>query len=75
MIRQSMDGRGRWIDNVIIERWFRSLKTERIYINEYHSPRELRGDTGEYIETYNNIRPHQALGNKTPADVYGNIFR
>ena len=75
MIRQSMNGRGRWIDNVIIERWFRSLKTERIYINEYHSPRELRSDTGDYIENYNNIRPHQALGNRTPADVYSKIFR
>lgn len=41
-IRQSMDGKARWVDNVIIERWFRSLKQEEIYINEYQSPRELR---------------------------------
>jgi putative transposase len=74
-IRQSMDGKGRWIDNVIIERWFRSLKTERIYINEYNSPRELRAGAGDYIDTYNHIRPHQALGNKIPVDVYRNVFR
>jgi len=37
-IRQSMDGRSRWADNIMIERWFRSLKTEEVYINEYHSP-------------------------------------
>ncbi len=38
-IRQSMDGKSRWADNMMIERWFRSLKTELIYINEFHSPR------------------------------------
>lgn len=41
-IRQSMDGKAQWVDNVIIERWFRSLKTEEIYISCYQSPRELR---------------------------------
>lgn len=41
-IRQSMDGKSRWADNVLIERWFRSMKTEKLYISEYHSPRELR---------------------------------
>jgi putative transposase len=39
-IRQSMDGKSRWADNIMIERWFRSLKTEEIYINEYHSPKD-----------------------------------
>ena len=41
-IRQSMDGKSRWADNIMIERWFRSLKTEMVYINEFRSPKELR---------------------------------
>ena len=52
-IRQSMDGKSRWADNVMIERWFRSLKTELIYINEFHSPRHLRTQIGEYVHLYN----------------------
>ena len=52
-IRQSMDGKARWVDNVIIERWFRSLKTECVYINDYASPRELRAGIKAYIRAYN----------------------
>jgi putative transposase len=52
-IRQSMDGKARWVDNVIIERWFRSLKTEYVYINDYASPRELRAGIESYIKDYN----------------------
>ena len=48
-IRQSMDGKARWVDNVIIERWFRSLKVEYVYINDYNSPRDLRTGIEEYI--------------------------
>ena len=73
-IRQSMDGRGRWADNVIIERWFRSLKYDKIYINEYHSPRELRAGIGEYVEEYNAVRPHQSLDYATPDEVYARAF-
>lgn len=69
-IRQSMDGKGRWIDNVIIERWFRSLKTERIYPYEYLTPRALRVGLREYIEEYNVERPHQTHGYLTPEEVY-----
>ena len=69
-IRQSMDGKSRWADNIMIERWFRSLKTERIYINEYHNPRELRNSIREYIHSYNTFRPHQALDYATPDEVY-----
>ena len=65
-----MDGRKRWADNIMVERWFRSLKQEEIYINEYRSPKELRRAIAEYIRKYNTIRPHQALDNKTPDDVY-----
>lgn len=69
-IIQSMDGKARWVDNVVIERWFRSLKYDKIYINEYNSPRELRGGIKEYVEEYNQIRPHQSLDYKCPSDVY-----
>jgi len=74
-IRQSMDGKTRWIDNVIIERWFRSLKCENIYITEYNSPRELRRGIYDYINDYNYHRPHQNLGNLRPVEIYGSIFR
>ena len=57
-----MDGKSRWADNIMIERWFRSLKTEEIYINEYYSPRELRQALERYIKEYNAERPHEALG-------------
>jgi len=70
-IRQSMDGKARWVDNVIIERWFRSLKCERIYVFEYNSPRELRLAIRTYVEFYNNIRPHESLDNETPVKRYG----
>ena len=69
-ITQSMDGRKRWADNIMVERWFRSLKQEEIYTNEYRSPRELRHAIGEYIRKYNSIRPPQALEIKTPDTVY-----
>lgn len=69
-IRQSMDGKARWVDNVIIERWFRSLKVERIYIMDYQNPRELRAGISEYIDRYNRIRPHQSLGFQTPEEVW-----
>ena len=69
-IRQSMDGRSRWADNIMIERWFRSLKTELIYINEYRSPRELRKAIHSYVEEYNTLRPHAALDYATPNEVY-----
>jgi putative transposase len=73
-IRQSMDGKARWVDNVIIERWFRSLKTENIYINEYTSPKALRAGIKEYIKSYNIERPHQSLDYATPQQVYEGVF-
>jgi len=69
-IRQSMDGRARWVDNVIIERWFRSLKCDHIYINEYENPKELRAGISSYISEYNTIRPHQTFDYLTPMTVY-----
>jgi putative transposase len=69
-IRQSMDGKARWIDNVVIERWFRSLKCDCIYINEFDSPRALRIGITKYIHEYNYERPHSAHGGDYPAEVY-----
>jgi putative transposase len=73
-IRQSMDGKARWVDNVIIERWFRSLKCEEIYINEYGSPRELRVAIRNYVNLYNTIRPHTACEDRTPLQAYNSPF-
>ena len=73
-IRQSMDGKARWIDNVIVERWFRSLKVECVYINDYTSPRDLRAGIEGYVRDYNCLRPHQSLDQETPAAVYQSPF-
>lgn len=73
-IRQSMDGKARWVDNVIIERWFRSLKTEYVYINEYDSPKALRRGIQTYVEDYNSLRPHQAHDYDTPITVWKRAF-
>ena len=69
-IRQSMDGKARWVDNVIIERWFRSLKCDNIYLNDYHSPRELRAGIEGYVLEYNTERPHQSLDYQVPVTVF-----
>ena len=69
-IKQSMDGKARWVDNVIIERWFRSLKTECIYPNEYLTPKALRAGIREYIKEYNTERPHETHGYRTPEAIY-----
>jgi len=69
-IKISMDGRGRALDNVFIERLWRSLKYEKIYLNEYHTVPELKNGVREYFEFYNNVRPHQSLGYLSPVEVY-----
>jgi putative transposase len=69
-IRQSMDGKARWVDNVIIERWFRSLKCDDVYINEYPTPKALRQGVEKYVYEYNNERPHQSLKYLRPVQVY-----
>ena len=73
-VRQSMDGRARWMDNVIIERWFRNLKCDCIYVNEFTTPRALRQGIRSYVEEYNNERPHEGLGYRYPAQVYKSAF-
>ncbi|MGH8648054.1 MAG: transposase, partial [Burkholderiales bacterium] len=65
-IRISMDGRGRWLDNVFVERLWRSLKYEEVHLKAYADGREARAGIGWWMSFYNERRPHQALGNRTP---------
>ena len=69
-IQISMDGRGRWMDNVFIERLWRSLKHEDIYLKGYGDGREAKAGIGEWIRFYNETRLHQALGYRTPMAVW-----
>jgi putative transposase len=69
-IRISMDGRRRWMDNVFIERLWRSVKYDDIYIKEYATLPALRSGLEDWFGRYNNWRPHQHLGNLTPSQVY-----
>ena len=66
----SMDGKGRCLDNIYIGRFWRSLKYEDFYLNDYQTVPELREGVRRYIVFYNNRRWHQALGYKTPASVF-----
>jgi putative transposase len=69
-IRISMDGRGRFLDNIFIERLWRSLKHEDIYLKHYADGREARTGIARWIAFYNNRRPHQGLGYKMPMSVW-----
>jgi putative transposase len=69
-IRISMDGRGRWMDNVFIERLWRSLKYECVFLNAFETGSEARSGIGRWIAYYNTDRPHSALGGKTPGEAY-----
>lgn len=69
-IRISMDGRGRWMDNVFIERLWRSLKYEDVYIKGYADGAELRAGVARWFGFYNQTRPHQALGKRPPMAVW-----
>ena len=66
----SMDGKGRAMDNIMIERLWRSVKYEEIYVKDYQSLTELIGALKRYFEFYNNIRTHHSLAGRTPAEVY-----
>jgi putative transposase len=69
-IKVSMDGSGRYTDNLFIERFWRTLKYEEVYLKAYQDTREAKREIGAYITFYNTERPHQSLGYKTPAEVY-----
>jgi putative transposase len=72
-IRVSMDGRGRWIDNVFIERLWRSLKYECVYLHAFETGSELRTGLSRWIGYYNAQRPHSALAGCTPDEAYGAV--
>ncbi len=69
-IQISMDGKGRWMDNVFIERLWRSLKYEEVYLKAYETVTEARSGIREWIRFYNHKRTHQSLGRQTPEQVY-----
>jgi putative transposase len=69
-VRISMDGRGRWLDNVFIERLWRSLKYECVYLHAFETGSELRAGLTRWIGYYNAHRPHSALGGLTPDEAY-----
>ena len=73
-IKISMDGKGRAIDNVYIERFWRTLKYEEVYINGYSTTKEAILGIKNYINYYNNKRPHQHLHYSTPAEIYHKII-
>jgi len=70
-VRISMDGRGRWMDNVFIERLWRSLKYECIYLHAFETGSELRAGLAKGIGYYNTRRPHSTLAGRTPDEAYG----
>ncbi len=72
-VRISMDGRGSYNDNLFIERLWRSVKYEEVYLKAYQDGRDARIGLGNYFRFYNTERPHQALGYRTPAKVFTSI--
>jgi putative transposase len=72
-VRISMDGRGRVFDNIFVERLWRTLKYEDIYLRDYGSVGELDAGLVRYFRFYNEERPHQSLGYRTPAAVHGMV--
>jgi putative transposase len=71
----SMDGRGRWMDNVFIERLWRSVKYEEVYLKGYETIPEARRELAAYFDFYNKRRRHQGLGDRTPDEVYWSTLR
>lgn len=73
-IKISMDGKGRALDNVAIERFWRTLKYEEVYLKDYMSMTEARENIGKFIQLYNSYRPHESLAGIPPMTVYKNYF-
>ena len=69
-VKISMDGKGRYLDNIFVERLWRTVKYEEVYLKAYANASEARRELGAYCRFYNNQRPHQALGYRTPAEVF-----
>jgi putative transposase len=66
----SMDGRGAWCDHVVVERLWRSVKYEEVYLHAYGAVSEARSSIGRYLNFYNGRRPHSSLGARTPDQTY-----
>ena len=69
-MRISMDGKGRYQDNIFVERLWRTVKYEEVYLKAYASVLEAQRGLADYFRFYNGLRPHQALGYRTPAEVF-----
>jgi putative transposase len=69
-IKISMDGKGAWRDNVFVERLWKSVKHEEVYLKAYDSVREARSSIGNYLDFYNQKRPHSSLDDRTPDEAY-----
>ena len=69
-VRISMDGKGRYTDNIFVERLWRTVKYEEVYLKAYSNGREAKAGLDAYFRFYNTQRPHQALGYRTPAQVF-----
>jgi putative transposase len=74
-VKISMDGKGRCLDNVFVERLWRSLKYEEVYLHAYESMHEARVGISGYMHFFNEERPHQALGYQTPGSFYRGLIR
>ncbi len=70
VVKISMDGKGRYSDNIFVERLWRTVKYEEVYLKAYSNGREAKDGLKAYFHFYNNQRPHQALGYRTPAEVF-----
>jgi len=66
----SMDGKGAWRDNVFVERFWRTIKYEEVYLHAYVSVSEAKAGIGRYLTQYNTARPHSSLADQTPDDAY-----
>jgi len=73
-VKVSMDGRGRCLDNIFVERLWRSLKYEEVYLYAYETVSAARTGIGRYFDFFNNERPHSALGHQTPASFYDGLL-
>ena len=69
-VKISMDGKGRYADNIFVERLWRTVKYEEVYLKAYANATEARKELGAYFRFYNNQRPHQALSYRPPAEVF-----
>ena len=72
-VKMSMDGKARYTDNIFVERVWRTLKYEEVYLKAYANASEARRELGAYLRFYNDQRPHQALGYRTPAEVFPQV--